>query len=201
MAVGVISSCKAEEGIPHRVACRALGVSESWFYKWRDRPPAAREVRRQQLAEEIEEIFRGSGGTYGSPKVFIELVRRGWRVSVNTVAKLMAELGLAGRKVKHRRSLTRPGRRPAAPDFVRRDFTTEEPDLVWTGDMTEIETGEGKLYLATVIDLSRWSAEDLEAVATAINNRPRKVLGWRTPAEVFEEQLRSLQQPGVATTG
>lgn len=47
------------------------------------------------LAEEIEEVFHGSGGTHGSPKVFIELVRKGWRVSVNTVAKVMAELGLA----------------------------------------------------------------------------------------------------------
>lgn len=110
-------------------------------------------MRRQQLAEEIEEVFRESGGTYGSPKVFIELVRRGWRVSVNTVAKLMAELGLAGRKARRRRSLTRPGKRPAAPDFVRRDFTAEEPDLAWVGDMTEIDTQEGKLYLATVIDL------------------------------------------------
>jgi transposase InsO family protein len=110
-------------------------------------------VRRRQLAEEIEEVFHGSGGTYGSPKVFIELVRRGWRVSVNTVAKVMAELGLAGRKVRSRRSLTRPGKRPAAADFVRRDFTAEEPDLVWAGDLTEIETSEGKLYLATVIDL------------------------------------------------
>ncbi|MFJ9591065.1 transposase [Streptomyces acidicola] len=50
-----------------------------------------REVRRQQLAEEIEEIFHGSGCTYGSPKVLIELVRRGWRVSVNTVAKRLVE--------------------------------------------------------------------------------------------------------------
>ncbi|MFI1709092.1 transposase [Streptomyces griseoruber] len=57
--------------------------------------------------------LRCSGGTYGSPKVFIELVRRGRRVSVNTVAKVMAELGPAGRKVRRRRSLTRPGRRPA----------------------------------------------------------------------------------------
>ncbi|MGK5447400.1 DDE-type integrase/transposase/recombinase [Streptomyces radiopugnans] len=102
----------------------------------------------------MEKIFRCSEGTYGSPKVFIELVRRGWRVSVNTVAKLMAELGLAGRKAKCRRSLTRPGRRSAAPDFVRRDFTGEEPDLAWAGDMTEIDTVEGKLYLATVIDLA-----------------------------------------------
>ncbi|TJZ96571.1 IS30 family transposase, partial [Dermacoccus nishinomiyaensis] len=49
--------------------------------------------------------------------------------------------------------------------------------------------------------LSRWSANDLEAVAHTLNNRPRKVLGWRTPAEVFDEQLRSLEQAGVATTG
>ncbi|MFB9633522.1 IS3 family transposase [Streptomyces spiralis] len=86
----------------------------------------------------MEEIFHGSGSTYGSPKVFIELVRAGWRVSVNTVAKVMAELGPAGRKIRGRRSLTRPGRRAAAPDFVHRDVTAEEPDLVWVGDLTEI---------------------------------------------------------------
>ena len=50
-------------------------------------------------------------------------------------------------------------------------------------------------------DLSRWPVGDLEAVALAINNRPRKILGWKTPAEVFDEQLRSLQPPGVASTG
>ncbi|MDQ0779992.1 IS30 family transposase [Streptomyces aurantiacus] len=55
-------------------------------------------------------------------------------------------------------------------------------------------------YFPKGTDLSRWSSTDLEAVAMAINNRPRETLGWRTPAEVFEEQLRSLQQPGVATT-
>ncbi|WP_218161900.1 IS3 family transposase [Streptomyces monashensis] len=82
----MISSCKAEQKIPYRTACRALGVSESWFYKWRERPPTSWETRRQCLAEDVEEIFRGSGGTYGSPKVFIELVRRGWQVCVNTVA-------------------------------------------------------------------------------------------------------------------
>jgi putative transposase len=72
---------------------------------------------------------------------------------VNTVAKLMAELALVGRKVRRRRSLTRPGRRPAAPDFLRRDCTAEEPDLVRAGDMTETDTGEGKRCPATVIDL------------------------------------------------
>lgn len=81
------------------------------------------------------------------------LLREGWRVSVNTVAKIMAELGLAGRKIRRRRGLTRPGKRATAPDFVRRDFTADAPDQVWAGNMTEIVTGEGKLYLATVMDL------------------------------------------------
>ncbi|WP_406190415.1 IS3 family transposase [Streptomyces sp. NBC_01017] len=148
-----IGSQRAEHKIPHRLTCRILGVSESWFYKWRDKPATTRESRRQRLADEIERIFEGSGGTYGSPKIWITLVRAGWKVSVNTVAKVMAELGLAGRRIRRRRGLTRPGRRAAAPDFVRRDFTADAADQVWCGDMTEIVTGEGKLYLATVIDL------------------------------------------------
>ncbi|MFE6555312.1 IS3 family transposase [Streptomyces sp. NPDC057746] len=80
-------------------------------------------------------------------------MRQGWRVSVNTVARLMAELGLAGRKIRRRRGLTKPGKRPACADFVRRNFSATTPDQVWAGDMTEIVTSEGKLYLATVIDL------------------------------------------------
>ncbi|MFD3558100.1 IS3 family transposase [Streptomyces sp. NPDC058686] len=138
---------------PHRVSCRALGVSESWFYKHRTRQPTQREMRRQHLIEAVKEEFDDSGGTYSSPKIWIRLVRQGRRVSVNTIAKLMAEFGLIARKVRRRPGLPRPGKRPAAPDFVRRDFTAEAPDLVWCRDMTEIETGEGKLYLATVIDL------------------------------------------------
>ncbi|WP_394365745.1 helix-turn-helix domain-containing protein [Streptomyces sasae] len=59
VAVRVISSCKAEEGIPHRVACRALGVSESWYYKWRDRQPTEREMRRRK-AKSSTPITRGT---------------------------------------------------------------------------------------------------------------------------------------------
>jgi putative transposase len=153
VVAGVISGQRTECSIPHAVSCRALGVSQSWFYKWHTRKPTPRELRRQQLSDEIKEIFKESGGTYGSPKIFILLVRTGWRVSVSTVAKLMAELGLIARVVKHRRGLTRQGKRPAAPDFVKRDFTAEEPDLVRVGDMTGIVTPEGKICLATVIDL------------------------------------------------
>ncbi|MBH1939110.1 IS3 family transposase [Streptomyces sp. AV19] len=150
---GVISDNRTGHGIPHKVSCRALGVSESWFYKWRDRPPTPREVRRRRLGDEIRRIFEESGGTYGSPRIFIELARAGWRLSVNTVAQVIAESGLVARVVRRRRGLTRPGKRPAAPDRVRRDFTAPAPDLVWAGDMTEITTDEGRLYLATVIDL------------------------------------------------
>ncbi|WP_434739378.1 IS3 family transposase [Micromonospora sp. SH-82] len=139
--------------MPHAVACRALGVSESWFYKWRDRPPTHRQERRVRLTAAVRTVFDDSGGTYGSPRVGIELREQGWQVSDNTIAQLMAELGLAARVKRHRRGLTRPGTRPAAPDLIKRVFTAPAPDRVWCGDMTEIRTDEGKLYLATVIDL------------------------------------------------
>ncbi|WKK26440.1 IS3 family transposase [Streptomyces olivoreticuli] len=148
-----IASQRTDHHVPHAVSCRLLGVSQSWFYKWLGRAPTPRAGRRADLALAVREVFDASGGTYGSPRVHVELRERGWRVSKNTVAKTMAELGLAGRVKRRRRSLTRQGRRPVAPDLVRRKFTAPAPDVAWCGDMTEIVTGEGKLYLATVIDL------------------------------------------------
>jgi putative transposase len=140
--------------VPVVVACRALDVSRSWFYQWRGRPQTARGVRRTVLAGRITELFDASGKTYGSPRITLDLRAEGWQVSVNTVARLMAELGLAGRaKPRRRHSLTRQGRRPVARDLVRRQFDAVAPDVLWCGDMTEIATGEGKCYLATVIDM------------------------------------------------
>ncbi|MEV6952851.1 IS3 family transposase [Streptomyces sp. NPDC051183] len=88
-----------------------------------------------------------------------------------------AELGLIARNVRRRRGLTRPGKRLVSLDFVHRDFTAEEPDLVWCGDMTEIVTGEGNLYLATVIDLfsrrllgyAMGARHDADLVVAALN--------------------------------
>jgi putative transposase len=148
-----ISSQRTDHDVPHALSCRALGLSQSWFYKWRGRRPTAREQRRAELADAIRVIFDDSGGIYGSPRVTLDLHAAGWQVSENTVAKLMAELGLAGRKPKRRRSLTRQGKRKAAPDRVRRQFTAVAPNLLWCGDLTEVDIDEGKLYLATVLDL------------------------------------------------
>jgi transposase InsO family protein len=77
-----------------------------------------------------------------------------WQVSVNTVADSMRRQGLAGRKVKRSRGLTRQDRTaPKFPDLLNRDFTAAAVNQRWVGDMTEIPTDEGKLYLASVIDL------------------------------------------------
>lgn len=148
-----ISSQRADHEVPVTVSCRALGVSASWYYKWRDRPPTARQSRHAELADAVWESFRASGFTYGSPRVWLDLHEAGWRVSVNTVAAVMADHGWAGRTPSRRRSLTRQGRRPAAADLVGRRFTASRPDQLWCGDVTYIPTGEGWLYLATVLDL------------------------------------------------
>src|SRR5690349_12948235 len=92
-------------------------------------------------------------GKRGSPMITADLRDAGWRVSENTVAKLMAEQGLAARPRRRRRSTTRPGRgRWRAPDLVKRQFPAQKINHKWYGDGTEIPTDEGKLYLASVMD-------------------------------------------------
>ena len=154
-----IAAQRTDHRVPHAKCCRWLGVSQSWFYKWRNRPPTPRQQRRVELDAAVKASFDDSGGTpgtYGSPRVFEDLIEAGWKVSVNTVAASMARQGLQGRSPKRkRRSLTRPDKAAAPiPDLVKRDFSAEAVDQRWCGDLTEIPTDEGKLYLATVLDLA-----------------------------------------------
>ena len=140
--------------VPHAVSCRALGVSQSWFYKWARGDVSPARARRAALAAEVTRLFTAGGGRCGSPRITADLKDAGWAVSVNTVAKVMAELGLAARRCRKRRSLTRQGKgRWRAPDLIGRDFSAEKVNQKWFGDGTEIPTDEGKLQLASVLDI------------------------------------------------
>ena len=119
------------------------------------RPAPLRAQRRGQLKAEIARLFALHGGKYGSPRITADLREAGWQVSENTVAALMREQGLAARRKKKRKSTTRPARgRWRAPDLVKRDFPAAQVNTKWYGDGTEIPTGEGKLYLASVLDMA-----------------------------------------------
>jgi putative transposase len=150
----LIAAQRDEHGIPHAVSCRALGVSQAWFYKWARGDVSPARARRAALAAEVVRLFKAHHGTYGSPRITADLRDAGQAVSQNTVAALMREQGLAARRRKRRRSLTRQGKgRWRAPDLVGRDFSAEAVNQKWFGDGTEIVTGEGKLHLASVLDI------------------------------------------------
>jgi putative transposase len=151
----LIAAQRDQHRIPHATACRALGVSRSWFYKWKDGELPARAARRDQLAAEVRRLFAAHRGTYGSPRITADLREAGWKVSENTVAAVMAEQGLAARRTRKRKSTTRPGKgRWHAADLVKRDFPAAKINQKWYGDGTEIRTGQGKLYLASVMDMA-----------------------------------------------
>ena len=153
--MAALITARRADGIPVAVACRALGVSRSWFYQHQDGRLPPRAQRRDRLKAEVARLFRVHDGKYGSPRITADLRDAGWRVSENTVAALMRELGLAARRKKKRKATTRPGKgRWRAPDLVKRDFPTGKINCKWYGDGTEIPTGEGKLYLASVLDMA-----------------------------------------------
>ena len=170
--------------------CRLLGVSLSGYYAWRKRGLSQRARRDRELLEMIRRVHMESRGTYGAPRIHVELQAQGVRVSRKRVARLMRQAGLAGvsRRRKKRTTTCNPEAEPA-PDLVERDFTASRPDELWVADITYIPTGEGFLYLAVVIDaFSRrvvgWAMRDrlqaelvLEALEMAIRGRrPRKVV-------------------------
>jgi transposase InsO family protein len=133
-------------------------VSQAWFYKWSHGDPSVQHARREQLKVAIRRLFAKHHGTYGSPRITADLRDEGWRVSQNTVAQLMRQLGLQARRKRRRKQTTRQSRgsrgRWRAPDLIGRDFAASALNRKWYGDGTEIVTEEGKLFLDSVLDMA-----------------------------------------------
>jgi len=149
-----ISEHRAEFGVKR--LCRVLQVRRQGFYEWLAGEPARaqRAADENSLAEEISEIHQEHRAAYGSPRVAVELRRRGRRVNRKRVERIMRHHGIVGVTRRRRRSLTKPDQTAApAPDLIGRDFTATAPGQRLVGDITYLPTAEGWLYLATVIDL------------------------------------------------
>ena len=186
-----IADQRTNYAVPHTTVCALLGVSEAWFYKWikrADGPGAASGLftdtdrRRDTVDRAVAVAFRKAKGLHGSPRLREDLREAGWRVSEKTVAESMRRQGLVARVIKRRSGLTRQDRTaPKFLDLVRRDFTAPASNYKWVGDITEIPTAEGKLYLATVIDLySRRLLGPRPAPTPTLTWRARRS-GWPSP--------------------
>jgi len=149
---------------PIRLMCRALSVSSAGYHAWVDRPESRCTVDNRMLLTEIRSIHRASRETYGSPSIWREFQKRGRRVGENRVARLVRADGICAKTVKKWKATTDSGHRlPVAANTLNRQFTVNEPNRVWAGDITYIWTAEGWLYLAVVLDLYS-----------------RQVIGWAT---------------------
>ena len=135
--------------------CRCLKVSPSGYYAWQGRPPSPRQCANERLLKRIHEIHEDSRGVIGAPRMHEDLTDAGESASKNRIARLMAAEGLQGWPRKKKRgqraqpSLTPPG----VQNLLERDFSALEPETKWVTDITELKTGEGKLYVCVVLDL------------------------------------------------
>jgi len=135
--------------------CRTLKVARWSFYDWRDAASTPTELRRQQLGEQVASVFSAARATYGCRRVAAALNRDGTACSIGFVAELMREQGLKACQPRAYRVTTIHGGQVwRRPDLVERDFTATTPGERLVGDITYLKTGEGWLYLATVIDLA-----------------------------------------------
>ncbi len=162
-----------------KMMCDILNVTRSGFYAWRDRPLSSRQQRREQLIERIRQVHDDSRGTYGSPRIAVDLCASGTSVCENTVAKYMRESGLfvQPRRRFVPRTTDSDHEHPIAPNLLDQNFAASAPDQKWACDLTYVHTEEGWLYLSVVIDLfSRrvigWSMSDhlrADGVAEALS--------------------------------
>lgn len=151
---------------PVRLLCATLEVSPAGYYAWRSRPAGPARQRRDGLLAEARAIHQEVKGRYGSPRLHAELVARGRRCCVNTVARLMRDNGIRAKSARKFRHTTDSNHgRPVAENVLGRQFDPARPNESWVADITYVPTREGWLYLAAVEDLySRrvvgWSMAD-----------------------------------------
>jgi putative transposase len=162
---------------PITTMARLLKVSTSGFYAWLGRGPSKRARSDADLLARIQAIHTRSRGTYGMPRIHVELVHQGVHVGRKRVARLMRIAGLCG--VSRRRWITTTRRQPdarPAPDLVQRHFSADAPNRLWVADATYVPTGEGFLYLAVVLDVFS-----------------RRIVGWSMSNHLYTElMLRAL---------
>ena len=158
MAYRFIVSEKAHHDI--NMMCRLLKVSRSGFYDWLTRSPSDRQLGNQQLLDLIRQIH-AEHKDYGAPRVLVELREvHGLRVNKKRVERLMRQHGLVGTHQRKRVCLTKQDKDAApAPDLIGRNFAASTPERPiapgarMVGDITQLATGEGWLYVADVLDL------------------------------------------------
>jgi putative transposase len=162
MRFALIDQAKAEFPV-HRL-CGVLGVSQSGYFAWKDRPASRRQRDDMVLLAHLRSAFALSSGTYGSPRMTRELQDRGLAVGRRRTARLMSQNGLKARqKRRFKRTTDSHHDWPVAPNRLDQDFAAARPDEKWGADISYVWTREGWLYLAVVIDLFA-----------------RRVVGWAT---------------------
>jgi transposase InsO family protein len=170
--------------------CRVLKVSRSGYYAWRRRQPSRREREDRELVERIQTIHQESRETYGSPRIHAQLRREGATAGRHRIARLMRWEGLRGcAKQRFRRTASVRAPMPAAPNLLKGDFSSAAPNRIWVGDITQIRTREGWLYLAVLLDLfSR------RVVGHACASSPRQELAL----EALDQAIRKRRpRPGL----
>lgn len=140
---------------PVRRMCQMLEVSPSGYYDWRKRPPSQRQQANERLLAAIRRVHEHSRYSYGSPRIHAALKQEGLAGGRKRIARLMQQNGIVGKSPHRKRPVTtqRAAGARAAPNRLAQDFTAMRPDQTWLGDITSIETAEGWLYLAVVMDL------------------------------------------------
>lgn len=188
-----------------KAMCHVLGVQRSGYYDWKRRPPSSRQEANLELLAKIREAFEISRHTYGSVRIREYWRRRGHVFSRHRIGRLMKKTQLVPlRAVKWRPVTTRQrlGAR-TAPNLLNQDFSAAQPNQKWVGDITFIETIEGWLYLAVILDLySRrvvgWAMGDRIDAKLVENAWKMAVINRRPPAQLLHHTDRGSQYTSEA---